>query len=439
MLAILLFFISILSIGVLLVFYLKLGKGWLALSLAYGLGTAIISLELFLYFVIFRLSFSVIIFYFIGLQTLIALGLLVKKNNWQKNFVFVWQKKYWLILVLGLMVAGFLSLNFFQAISRPALAYDGISFWSMRAKMLLVDKKVIFDQTSYNYLSSLASRNYPWHSSLVEYWFRLLGSSGAWLNLIFWSYFVSLVILIISAVRRWLGAWQGLLAGLLLATMPLIFYHAYNNYADLVLAYYSAFAMFFLIEWLMHNDKKSLILAGFFSGFTLFIKNDGVFCVLAFVLSLLLAKLFKLAKVNWQYIGYTLLAVVLPILPWLVFKFIYHLGLANTDGAFAWHPEIFKALYQALFVGNNWNVWWPIFIITSLFLVKKIFFQKILLPAWLMFIFMSSGIVAVYLFTEHYRWAIDHTALSRTIIPLVPMSILLLFSSLSFLNIKKHD
>jgi len=439
MLASLLFFISILSVGAWFVFYFKLGSGLRFIALAYGFGTALISLELFLYFVIFRLSFSPLIYWFFGLQTLVALFLVFKKINWRHRLLISWQKSYWFSLIIVLVVACFLIINFVQAIARPVLPYDGIAFWSIRAEMMIVDKAVNFNPESANYLSSFSHRNYPWHFSLLEYWLRLLGGTGGWLNLISWGYFVSLVFLIISVARRCLGNWQGFLAGLFFVSMPFIFYHAANNYADLTLAYYSAVGFMFFIEWLISNNNKLLLFAAFFSGWAMFVKNEGVFCALALMAALLVTKFFKPVTIKWRQLFYSLLALIIPLAPWLIFKVIYKFSFSNTEGAIAFHPQIFNPLAQSLFVSNNWNIWWVIFIFSSIIMLKKIVFKRTLLPAWIMFGLMSAAIIAMYLFTEHYLWAMDHTALSRTFIPLVPMSMILLFISLQFYFSKSND
>ncbi|MCX6792473.1 MAG: glycosyltransferase family 39 protein [Candidatus Falkowbacteria bacterium] len=439
MLAVILFFISLLSVGAWLLNYFKLKQGFRYIALAYGLGAAVISLELFLYFVIFRLSFSFFIYYFISLQTLAALWFVFKKIKWSNNFIFTWHKKYSISLVIGLVVVLFLALNFIQAISKPILAFDGIAFWSMRAQSLIVDKAVNFNSNSYNYLAAFSLKNYPWHYSLLEYWLRLLGGSGGYLNLISWGYLVGLVILIVEAGRRWLGEWQGWVFGLFFVSMPFIYYHSYNNYADITLAYYSAVGMLFFIEWLMNNNQKLLFIAALFSGWAMFVKNEGIFCVIAFVGALFLAKLFKLIDLKWRKIGYGLLFLIFPIAPWLITKAVYGLGFSNVEGAFAWHPEIFYSLSQSLFVSNNWNTWWVIFALGSVIMSRMIVRDKSLLTAWLMFIFLSGGIIAMYAFTEHYLWAMDNTAISRTIIPLASTSIFIFMASLHVLDLKKYE
>jgi hypothetical protein len=70
----------------------------------------------------------------------------------------------------------------------------------------------------------------------------------------------------------------------------------------------------------------------------------------------------------------------------------------------------------------------------ALFCFKNIRRTKELWIAWLMFAMVILIIVVIFTITENYQWAIDHTAISRALIPLVPISILLI--AFSF---KPHD
>lgn len=436
MLSAILFFTSILILGSALVKYFKLGQESSFWGLAYGLGSLVISLQLFLYFIIFRLSFSPWLFWFFGLEIIIALIYCFKKINWQNNFLIPRWELWPTILVILVTVIWLLS--FFEAIARPGLAYDTVAFWSLRAKLLIVQGQVDFNPLSETYLNTFSYKNYPWHFSLLEYWFRLLGGKAGWLNLISWGYFVSLTLIIIKTGKRLINKSIGWLMGLAFVSLPLIFYHSFNNYSDLILAYYIVVSFSFLLNWLLNHQAYWLIWSALIGGYTMMIKNDGVFYVIAFIVTYLLIRFLKIINLTSKLFWSTLLTLFMLPAPWLIFKAIYQLGLANVEGNFSWHPNVFYPLYEALFVSYNWNIWWFIFVVFTLILSKKIIKQSKLWPAWLIFVLMTLGIVAMYVFTEHYRWALDHTAISRTLIPLTSMSILLLIYS-SHLIFKPHD
>ncbi len=428
MLATLLFFVSILIPGLYIARRFKL-RGLLALAMAFGLGSALISFELFIYFVIARFSFSVLLLYFVAMQTLVFAYLWARLIDWKKQFSFSLRKEDSLHIIISLIIVLVLIASFFLAIAKPPVAFDSIAFWSARAKILLAQGRVDFDPSSDTYLSAFSLRNYPWHLSLLEYWYRILGASGGLVNLISWSYVAATSLLLIEAGRRWIGGWQGKVLALVFVSMPFIFYHSYNNYADLPLAFFAAAGFFFFINWLKREQFRSLILASLCIGWTLSVKNEGLFYIIGFIIALILSGFLKpIIGFKRAFIG--TLALIIPIAPWLITKAIHGLGFANTQGSWAWHPEIFQPLAQTLFVGNNWNIWWIVLIASILIFGRKIYRNKQLWPAWLGFCASAVLLIVIYLVSEHYRWAMDHTAISRTFIPLVPITILLISASI---------
>lgn len=422
------FILSTITPGLAIAFIIGREKltGLRPLAIAYGLGTALITFELFLYFVILRQSFSPLIIWFIGAQSLAALLFVLSQIKWNKRFNLSFARVQPLSWILGLCIAALLFFSLIQALGKPPVAFDSIAFWSMRAEILLKQGSVDFNQASPTYLSALSHNNYPWHLSLLEYWSRLINNSGGTLNLIAWLYFVSLVLLVTDFSVKRLGQTKGLALTLLLASQPLIFYHASNNYADLIVGYYVAIGLAFLFEWFDNERLSYLMLAGLFTGWTFSIKNYGSFYAGALVLGVAGIYLLRVHRFSWKKICYGATALILPILPLVLFKLLFKLNLRNTDPQQVWHPETIKQFWQALFISGNWNIWWAVFIVAGLFLVIRARKEKRLWIAWLMFAAVLVILLGVFTLTENYMWALDHTALSRAFIPLIPFSVLLL-------------
>ena len=360
MIAAILFFTSIIIPGLYIARSLKL-RGLLSVTMAFGLGSALVSLELFVYFVVMRLSFSVALFYIIAAQTLILGYLWIRLIDWKRQISFSVRKEDALHIIISLLILALLVTSFLLALAKPPVAFDSIAFWSARAKILLAQGRVDFNPESDTYLAAFSLRNYPWHLSLLEYWFRILGASGGIVNLISWSYLAATSLLLIEAGRRWLSGWHGDVLALVFVSMPFVFYHSYNNYADLPLAFFVAAGFFFCIDWLKREQFPSLILSCLCIAWTVAVKNEGIFYIAGFILGMLMSGFLK-PKIGFKRALAGFLSLSIPIAPWLIIKAVYGLGFANTQGSWGWHPEILEPLAQTLFVGNNWNIWWIVYV-----------------------------------------------------------------------------
>ncbi len=424
--------ISILAPGLAAISFLypRFISGLRSISLVFGIGSALITFELFIYFVIARQSFTPLLLWFFALQTLGALIIFAWKFPWKNRLTLDISTVRPLTWLLGCLIAAVLFLSLVQALGKPPATFDSIAFWSIRAEILLEDGAVDFDRTSPTYLSAFSHSNYPWHLSLLEYWFRLLGATGGAVNLIAWFYFASLIVLMTDFSIKYLGTVKGLLLTLFFCSQPFIFYHASNNYADLIVAYYAAVGFAFFFEWLERQRLNRLMLAATFIAWTFSIKNYGTFYMIAFAIGLTAAYIFKVYRPRLRSALFALGALTIPILPIALFKIFNQLNLRNTEAAWVWRPDALHAFWQALFISGNWNIWWIIFIIIALLLIPHIWRRKELLCAWLMFATLAAILIVIFIVTENYQWALDHTALSRAFIPLVPISVLLLAISL---------
>lgn len=392
----------------------------------FGIGSVIVTFELFIYFVIGRFTYSDFIPWFLAIQAALSLIFVISRASWRQEYMINIPKRGFSPWIIGLLLVVLLFFSLIQALGKPPAAFDNVAFWASRAEILLKDQKVDFNPQSDTYLSAYGHHNYPWHVSFLEYWIRSLGAVGGAVNIIAWLYFLSLILLLLDFLPRRLGLVRGLLLTLFFATQPFIFYHASNNYADLIIGYYAALGFAFFFEWLESKNYFFLAASAAFIGWTLCVKNYGIFYIIALAAGLAAAYVCKVEKINLRKLLAPALAFILPLAPYGLFKIIFKLNLHNTEQSWGWHPEIFKPLGQVLFISGNWNIWWPIFVVLAVFAIAKIRQSKIIAISWFMMAVILIIIVVIFVITENYQWALDHTALSRAFIPVVPISMLLI-------------
>ncbi len=435
------YFLSIFIPGywlVLLIFNKEQLKFLQLLAYSYGLGSFFITIQLFLYFFVFRLPFSYWL-YVIIIENILLIFLVLKKAGLFHSFNFdykFWKKikvKEAIIILLIIIQVLFV---FSNALARPTVVYDSIAMWVMKAKILYTENAVNFDPDSSMYLGGGYHRNYPWHIPLISYWlFTILGESNDLLvNLIFVFYFISLLIVCYYFLKSYISRFYSLVFVFFLSSMPLVFYHGFNAYADLTLSFYLFISFAFLFSWLKNKEFKHLALAGIFSGLSFFVKNEAIIYIIASLVTILLL---AVINKNWRKIKYLfcyVLFAALPILPWLIFKVWHNLGVRNVKEGLGFHPEIFKSFFGNMFTSNSWNIWWLIVLVFLIINMKKIIKNRALLLGWIFLLLIFTGFIILYLFTEQYYFALDNTAIARNILTLVPVSVFVTAVSFSKIN-----
>ncbi|MEK7324386.1 MAG: hypothetical protein AAB217_03905, partial [Chloroflexota bacterium] len=305
--------------------------------------------------------------------------------------------------------------------------------------------------------------NYPWLIPLSQFWMHeTLGEyNDLTTNFIFFFYFIFIIILLYYFIRKYasrfiphlpqtprsstseiMGSKEiipagpdaplegagfiGLLFAFMFSTMPLIFYHAYNVYADLPLGYYGLIAFALLFSWTKDKERKDLILSAIFFGIALWVKTEALFFISSSALVLGYYLFYsKFIESRLKIFINFLLSILIIISPILFFNFKYSLGMSNIDLETGFHSEVFKSLFESLFMGSNWNIWWIIVVVIFVLNIKMIIKKKELLVGWLFLFIVLGEFLAVYLFTNDYQYAVNHTAISRNIIPLLPIAIFL--------------
>jgi len=402
------------------------------LALSYTLGCFFISLQIFIGLFIFRLKFSLFLFYLILLFENIFLFWYACKNNLLSKIKFsfpAYKTREWVIYFLILILFCF---SLFSVVSRPTAAFDATGWWSYRAKVLYYNKAIDFNPESILYLGGTSHKNYPWLVSIIQFWLdSSLGEFSDLLNnVIFFSFFAFSIIFVYYFLIKYLEKWQSLIFSFFLASSPLFFYHSYNGYADLVLSAYALICFIFLFLFFENNDIKYLYLSGIFGGISMWVKNEAIIFIIAALIVSSFYFFFK--KINKKILFIFFILLIAVVFPWIIFMIYNGLSLNNVTPGFGFHPEIIKGAANSLFASNSWNIWWFIFILSFILNCKKILKCNALRFGWLFVFLVFGGFFLLYLFTNEYQFIVIDTAFSRNMLTLFPISAVL--SGASFKN-----
>jgi len=428
------YFISILTPGLLLVRVLRQSRPWLTvfnICLAYALGSSFVTIILFFYFFIFRLSYSPGLFWSVWLLTgCLAVGVMISKNtlgrvdNTQTIKSRLTSMQLAAVIIILVFSAVNLSFLFSHAAVRPAALYDSLAMWSFKAKVLFYEQKINFDPTQDFYLGGGGHLNYPWQIPLAQYWLQV--NLGVYddlaANWIFVGYFLSLIGLVFFGLKRYIGSWRALILAFFLFSMPLVWHHGFNAYADLPLALYLTGAVTFFYAWLKDKQREDLILAAIFWGLSFWVKDGAWFLYLAFLLVFFGYCLKKC--LSWSAFSKFILISIASASPWLLFRAFYHLGLSNVSVGLVFKPEILISVLETMFVSYSWNLWWFFLLIAIFFNFKRISGSSALIFIWSFLGLGLLSLILVYLLTMNYQYALDQTALSRTLLSLIGVSVL---------------
>ncbi len=424
---ILIFLLSVLLFGYLTLLRLKLDFGfWANAALSFGLGSGLVTIQLFIWMFLLRQSHVAPGFVLLLLIELSVLLYFLWPSLDLKNIgispIELKGKELALLAVILAQSAAIM----FSALTRPVVTSDSLSMWSLKAKALYYSGKVDFLPEGFFYLGGGGHVNYPWHLPLFELWFyKCLGSfDDLAANLLPFMYLAFLLALAYAAARKYFSRSVALSFCLLLSTMPLISYHSYNMYADLPLGFFAAAAFFLLWEWINNRQPSSLLASGLFMGLAWWTKSEGLIYLMAGAIVFVLVsrrRALKEAKL--------LLGGLAIILPWLMYLWYNELGISNVEPGLGLHPEVLGTLANTLFVGGNWNIFWYAVVAVLLYALMSSGKSKIWW-AWLYLGLCLGGFAAMYLVTNNFRYALDYTAVARNILASVPLSVLVVIITL---------
>ena len=362
------FFITIIGYAVIWGFELLPRKDKLiSFACSYGLGIGFITMQLYIYS---RLNISwnkwSLIFPWI-----LFVAVLFLKNREAIHLTL--SKKTKLRIIDKALLAGIVltsGYTIFEALLRPAYAWDTWVTWLLKSKVFFMDGKISPEVLNY------IKVNYPLVINLLgTFVYIMIGSVDDTAVLLTSSaFYIFTAILLFAVLKKKYGSTYSLLFTFLLVTTQNFVRHGGRleaGLADLPIGYYSFCSVILLFEYFKKNSSKVFLLLNIFLGITGIVKFDGIAVAIAIAFfsfhHIHSYKLYKQLSIAFFWI--------VPIVDWEIYQRIYHL----KDTYFSVHVfevtvnktlDAFWGTFKELVNVKSWNLLWIIYFY-SLFAFKK--------------------------------------------------------------------
>jgi hypothetical protein len=357
--------------------------------IAYGLGLAAISFEMFLFY-FFNIKFSLgriilpwVPFFFINMIIDFKYGREPAIAKLSENRGIGILGKF-----LAFGIAFEILYSLFRALIKPIESYDAIAIYAIKSKIFYLAMSV-----PANFFTGLANifphPDYPLNIPLSEtfMYIALGGLNDQLAKIIFPLFFIGILGLVYMAIRRFATSAYALLFTFILASIPQFSAYSANAYTDLPLAYYCFASAICLFMWMQERQKTQfLLLSAVLSGFAGWTKNDGLLYCVSNTLVLAAFILFNGRKINKKEIAWLFIymgTIFLISLPWLLIKKQAHIVNTEIDLANANPVNLVKQFYklgpifyefQKQFFGpKKWNIIWPVAALAIIFNLKSAF------------------------------------------------------------------
>jgi len=356
------------------------------MALSYLVGQGSVTLLLFLLFLLPIAHQSLII-------TLLVVGSFAvkmfydKSGHWRNKKIsfgifsgfFLKRKNIIIVLLLIFLVSSLfikISYSFVEACSKPEYAWDAAGNWTLAGKNYFYAEKYRTDKVVEELKNTVNS--YPRGLSLMHYWlFWWMGEANdQWSKMIFPVELLCLLVIFYCGLKPARGQLGALVFVCFLCSAPIFLYHSTIGYADLTKTVYFAAGMIYFYRWIQTNQELYFWSFALPLAFTSWIKMEGrILYAIGFVL--LLLYLWRDSKETLRskivHIGEYLLLFMVIGLPWQLFVLFNQLPGQEGWLSFSFYRflEFHAKVYELLFLGGSWGMFWVLAAGTTLFFFKR--------------------------------------------------------------------
>ena len=415
------------------------------ISLAYGVGTAIITLEmLFLAFCKIPFSFKNILLPWIFTHPMLfwmsrrrkypVIGrppqLSTKMNECNKGPVNYLRCLVQLIVIMLILLQCYCFTIY--TFSEPLYEWDEFTNWALKAKICYVDKTIPVNTFEIDKTFKYRHDYYPLLVPLAQTWVYInLGNANDWLGKVIFPLFFSFLIYLFYYLLRELffSQWNALLFTLFLITNG-VRWVSYStiSIADLPMEFYYSIGVLCLYVWISFPDRNEfLILSSILSGASLWTKVEGIPMVAINIFILICYCLREKGRLPLLTNKMTLLSfaiILLFFMPWRIYHSssgvsftIEHINQLRLERSYL----IIRAVLKDMGCTFCWGIIWYVFIISLCLNIKNIFSTRSIYLLGTIFLNILF-IAATYLVTQHEDIGIQIDAtLRRLLLHIIPL------------------
>ncbi|MBE9536457.1 MAG: glycosyltransferase family 39 protein [Proteobacteria bacterium] len=412
------------------------------LSLGFGLGIGITSFAMFLLGIL-GIEFNLLGVSLIPFSLIILFAYLIYKDNMplrqvlrlrQPALANSFKHLSKMEKLLSLFFISWLVLRLFfiihQSFIWPVHAPDSMMNWSLGAKFFFYEKGLALEDSNEFFFGRgyRTFLSYPLHLPLMQVWFSLCVGEFNDVFVKLWNvvFFISILCLIYSALKREVSLFAAILATFFLSSVPLLSYHSITAYADLPLSYYTLVSTIILGRYMniaigeKRNARKLLFILGAYIGLGMWTKLEGVFLVIAFSGTIVIFLLLKKLALR------SLFAFIVPIfviaIPWHTFLFANNIASERGEGFLksGLHFEVLPVMWDQIMYSANFNIIFFFFFSTLLLSVKIVLGSNIKYLVTTLFFIMGLFLVT-YITSGNYLYTMNLMAVNRNILIFIPM------------------
>jgi hypothetical protein len=340
-------------------------------------------------------------------------------------------KGIWVYLLLILIIFKVLFV-FWSALLKPVIGPDLLTCYALAAKHTFIHQAPVY------------LYHEPPLPFLIVSWTPI--TLGAWsdtlLPLFFPLLFICLIVIFFSSLKRYFADSHSMLFTFLLASIPLLLFHAGTAYADFPEAFYYSAATIYLFQFFKEykgsrNKAFAFLLAGaVFLGISIWVKKSSLYYA-----GINYAVLATFVAFQWR--GIRKKAVLIPLLlsvliafPWLIYKGVFILEQSLTEAIPSLQSAVISpkllvrdmswvvifAMARNMFTQGNWQLLWILFLSLLILYPKKVFLPPHLYLAGIL-ILQLAALFVLYRFTDAFPNIVNDTQLNRLTLHFVPVAL----------------
>ncbi len=313
-----------------------------------------------------------------------------------------------------------------QGFAFPTYFWDAVANWNYRAKILHAVGRLDLDPHSDAFLGG-GLPHYPLGPSIFRAWTTTL--IGRWSEPAVAAHSIATYVLLFGIIwirlSKRIGRWSGFVFAYLAISIPLMAYHAYAGYADLLISFFFTACLIYGYQYLTTRDTLSGLVSALFLASALFTKNEGLVLILPALGVTVLVVFWSGRMTLRSSAAYFGIAIGL-LVPWIVLKAYFGLPYAPTDAnaRIAFHIEGLQQLFGVVFLQGSFNLFGLFFVLTILLFSSLWWKTDVGFLALPNFLFIGA-VLAVFLFTGNYEFLDNQMTINRTLMIAMPSYIYL--------------